>query len=71
MTFGLHNTDITHTTLRLSGITCTTLYLSLDIVTVTLSRDLDTHYVRHLSLIFLMPILGHVHSHTLFCICID
>ena len=57
MTFGLHDTDIT----------CTTLCLSLDVATVTLFRDLDTHYIHYLSLIFLVPISDPVTlSNTLF-----
>jgi len=61
LTFGLHDADITYTTLHLLNITCTTLHLSRDIAIVTLSRDRDTHYIHYLSLIFLIPILGHVH----------
>ena len=70
MTFGLHDTDITCTTLHLSDITCTTLYLLLP--PFTLSRDLDTHYIHYLSLIFMVSIPDPVTlSNTLFCICID
>ena len=54
MTFGLHDTDNTCTTLHLSDIPCTTLYLLLP--PFTLFRDLDTHYIHYLSLIFLVPI---------------
>ena len=48
MSFRLHDTDITYTTLYLSDITCTTLYLLLS--PFTLSHDLDTHYIHYMPL---------------------
>jgi len=70
MIFGLYDTNITCTTLHLSDITCTILYLLLP--PFTLSRDLDTHYIHYLSLIFSVPIPDHLTlSNTLFCICIN
>jgi len=59
MIFGLHDTDITYTTLHLLDITYTTLYLLL--LLSTLSRDLDTQYIHYLVLIFLILFLHHVH----------
>ena len=60
MTFGLNGTDITCTTLHVSGITCTTIYLSLDIITIyivpwswyTLFSLFDTEILDHICIMY-------------------
>ena len=57
----LHLSDITCTTLHVSGITCRVLYLSLDIVTIYIARDIDTHCFHYLTLLSLTLFPDHIH----------